>query len=338
MRRVSVHRSSPGELEGRQTGRMRELEGCNGRDSPWRSSLPNLNRLRSQSVCYLEAVIMPRCCQLETVSCGRGAPVELLTDNATTFSGETFSRFAERWGVRMRFRCAYVPAGNGIVERSHRTIKRIAPRTRCSVMETVYWYNVTPKDDASASTAPANIIFSYTARKRGDDVTLPPEDAGPSSYEVGDSVWVKIPHGRCTTQFGKGTITGVYSPHSVLVDGTPRHVKDVRPVRGADATYCSSASSEDEVPMLYLPREDPAASESDHSDRGQREPRDTSEDDDVAESVPLRRSSRLKRLALRCTLCDSQIREECEGNVPGHSKLAWTCLACRVEVFVTRPT
>ena len=204
----------------------------------------------------------------------------------------------------MRFRCA--PAGNGIVERSH----CIAARTQCSVMEAVYWYNVTPKDDASASTAPANIIYSYTARIRVVDVTLPPEDAGPSRYKVGDNVWVKISHGRCTTQFGKGTITGVYSPHSVLVDGTPRHVKDVCPVRGADATYCSSASSEDEAPMLYLPREDPAASESDHSDCGQRGPGDTSEDDDVAESVPLRQSSGLKRPAPRCTLCDSQIREE----------------------------
>ena len=200
MRRVSVHRSSPGELEGRQTGRTRELEeGWNGRDSPWRSSLPNHNRLRSQSVCHLEAVIMPRCCQHCSAVGDRflreGAPVELLTDNAMTFSGETFSRFAERWGVRMRLQSAYVPAGNGIVERSHRTIKRIATRTRCLVMEAVYWYNVTPKDDVSASTAPANIIYSYTARIRGVDVTLPPEDAGPSSYKVGDSVWVKIPHG-----------------------------------------------------------------------------------------------------------------------------------------------
>ena len=75
--------------------------------------------------------------------------------------------------------------------------------------------------------------------------------------------------------------------------------------------------------MLYLPREDPAASESDHSDRGQHGPGDTSEYKDVAESVPLRRSSRLKRPAPRCTLCDSQIREECEGNgrnIPGHPK------------------
>ena len=265
---------------------------------------------------------------------GGGAPVELLTNNATTFSGETFSKFAECWGVRMRFRCAYIPAGNGIVERSHRTIKRITTRTRCSVMEAVYWYNVIPKDDASASTAPANIIYSYTARIKCVDVMLPPEDAGSSSYKVGDSVWVKIPRGRCTTQFGKGTFTGVYSQHSVLVDRTPRYVKDVRPLRGTDATNCSITSSEDEALMLYLPQEDPAASESDHSDRHQHEPGDTSKDEDVVKSVPLRRSSKLKRPAPHCTLCDSQIREDCEGNgrnVPGHSKHARTCLACRAE-------
>ena len=111
MRRVSVHRSSPDELEGRQTGRMRELEeGWNGRDSPRTSSLPNLNRLRPSWF----AIWRPLSCQdaasivrqLETVFCKRRAPVELLTDNATTFSGETFSRFAERWGIRMRFQCA----------------------------------------------------------------------------------------------------------------------------------------------------------------------------------------------------------------------------------------
>ena len=180
---------------------------------------------------------------------------------------------------------------------------------------------MTPKDDASASTAPANIKYSYTARIRGVDVTLPPEDAGPSSYKVGDSVWGKIPHRRCKTQFGKGTITGVYSPHSVLVDGTPRHVKDVRPVRGADATYCSSASSEDKAPMLYLPRKDPAASESDHSDRGQRGLGDTSEDE-AADSKDLLR-------AVRCVIPKSG--RSVKVNVPGHSKRARTCLACRAE-------
>ena len=58
-------------------------------------------------------------------------------------------------------------------------------------------------------------------------MSIPPEDAASSSYKVGDSFGVNIPHGRCTSQFGKGT-TGVYSPHSVLFDGTPHHVKYVR--------------------------------------------------------------------------------------------------------------
>ena len=77
-----------------------------------------------------------------------------------------------------------------------------------------------------------------------------------------------------------------------------------------------------------------APCESDHSDRGQHGPRDTSEDEDIAKSVLLRRSSRIKRPAPRSTLCDSQIREECEcngHNIPGLSKCAWTCLTCRVE-------
>ena len=106
---------------------------------------------------------------------------------------------------------------------------------------------------------------------------------------------MKIPQGRCTTQFGKGIITGVYSRHSVLVDGTPRHVKDVRPVRGADATYCSSAFSDDEAPMLYLPREDPPAAESDHSDRGQHAPTTVPRafcSDEVADSKDLLRAVR----------------------------------------------
>ena len=124
-----------------------------------------------------------------------GAPVELLTDYTTTFSGETFSKFTEHWGVWIIFRGAYVPAGNGIAERSHRTIKHIATRTRCSVMQAVYWYNVTPKDDVSASTAPANVIYSYPACIKSIDVILLPDDAGPSSYKVGDSVWVKILYG-----------------------------------------------------------------------------------------------------------------------------------------------
>ena len=143
---------------------------------------PSRFAIRRPLLCQDSASIIQ---QLETVFYERGAPVELLTDNAMTFIGETFSKFAEHWSVQMRFRCAYVPADNRIVERSHHTIKCTATRTWCSVMEAVYWYNVTPKDDTLASTAPANGIYSYPARIKGIDVILPPEDAGPNSYKVG---------------------------------------------------------------------------------------------------------------------------------------------------------
>ena len=68
--------------------------------------------------------------QLESVFSERGSPAESLTDNSAAFRGKDFGRFAENWGIQLRFRCTYVPSGNGIVERCHRTIKRIAARTR----------------------------------------------------------------------------------------------------------------------------------------------------------------------------------------------------------------
>ena len=55
--------------------------------------------------------------------------VELVTDNGTVFCGEMFTKFPEVWGIRMRFRCAYVTSGNGIVQRFHRTIKCMAARS-----------------------------------------------------------------------------------------------------------------------------------------------------------------------------------------------------------------
>ena len=44
--------------------------------------------------------------------------------------------------MRYRFRAAYYPEGNGIVERNHRRIKRIAELSKKSIPEAVYWYNV----------------------------------------------------------------------------------------------------------------------------------------------------------------------------------------------------
>ena len=257
--------------------------------------------------------------QLESVFCERGPPEEVLTDNDTAFCSQQFRQFLAEWGVRLRLRCAYVPSGNGIAERCHRSIKRIAARKQCTVMEAVYWYNVTPKDDVSTKTAPANAIHTYRVRIKGIDGACPPDQEevhGP--YGVGDHVWVKSPNSRCTTSFKRGRVTGIISQHSVMVDGTPRHIRDLRPALEAtqsSASDDSNVSSESELllePGLSEPDDlpdDPTTSQSTSDDSS-----DGSSVDEVVE-VPLRRSTRNKRPPPPCNLCDLEIRGECSGEM-----------------------
>ena len=87
--------------------------------------------------------------QLKVLFYERGLPTEILTDNDTAFRSSLLKTFLDEWRIRLRFHCAYVPFGNGIIERCHRTVKRIAARKQCTIPEAVYWYNVTPKDDVS---------------------------------------------------------------------------------------------------------------------------------------------------------------------------------------------
>lgn len=129
--------------------------------------------------------------------------------------------------MRLRFRATHMPSGNGVVERCHRTIKTIAARTRCSVEEAVYLYNVTPRDDCTADTAPANVLYRYRVRVRAvDDVVEKGEEA--SRYRRGDCVWMRPPDNRCDQQYARGVVTRVVSEHTVEVDGIPRHVRDLR--------------------------------------------------------------------------------------------------------------
>ena len=100
--------------------------------------------------------------------------MEILTDNDTAFTSKDFGEFARNWDVHLQFRCAYSPSGNGIVERSHRTVKTIAARKNCSILEAVYWHNVTPKDDISPCTAPADMLHRYHIWIKGvEDNPLP---------------------------------------------------------------------------------------------------------------------------------------------------------------------
>ena len=114
--------------------------------------------------------------QLESVFLERAPPrTEILADNGTAFTSEQFRKFADSWGIHLWFRCAYMPSGNGIIGRNHRTVKTIAARKDCTVSEAVYWYNVTPKDDVSSSTAPATALHRYHVRVKGIETNPLPE-------------------------------------------------------------------------------------------------------------------------------------------------------------------
>ena len=137
----------------------------------------------------------------------------------------------KRWGCRVHFRCAHVPSGNGISERNHRSIKRIAARAKCSVPEAVYWYNVTPRDDTHQSSAPINCLHRYEVRVRGIDSVSEGQETKECRYAVGDRVWVRPPNNRCDMKYTLGEVTRIISEQSVEVGGTPRHVRDLRPAR-----------------------------------------------------------------------------------------------------------
>ena len=105
--------------------------------------------------------------QLEAVFFKRSPPHKILTDNDTAFHSKEFKAFTHEWGIHLRFRCAYAPTGNGIAERCHCMVKWIAARMHCPIQEAVYWYNITPRDDVSPSTVPANRIYCYEVGVKG---------------------------------------------------------------------------------------------------------------------------------------------------------------------------
>ena len=140
----------------------------------------------------------------------------------------------------------------------------------------MYWHNVTPKDDETASTVPADLTYTYKIRLKGIDTALPQDDTISSCYIVGDAVWIKSPHGRCTTQFDRGTVTRIYSLHSVCVDGIPCHVKDVRPVHGKNNT-ASNPSDDETDPMVYEAAEENSPASSAFGSQRKDEFSDTSE-------------------------------------------------------------
>ena len=170
--------------------------------------------------------------RLEEIFRERGPPRQILMDNSTTFRSEAVRNLCSFWNVEIIFRCAYRPSGNGIVERNHRTVKRMAARSDADILRMVFWYNFAPRGNSDLL-APCDLIYNYKWRPPFE-VGREQESETPSRVDlaVGDVVFVKPPFARCTTQWPRGTVTGTPGSVAVEVDGVPRHVADVRRLSG----------------------------------------------------------------------------------------------------------
>ena len=143
-----------------------------------------------------------------------GPPFEILCDNGRSFTSKLMRDVCEFWAVRLAFRGAYKPSGNGIVERNHRTIKRMSARSGRSVEYSVFWYNVTPHCDQRI--IPSRKLITYKWRnsfleESTGKKTVHDHERTSSEFVVGDEVWVKPPGARCTTPWKPGVVTGVNS-------------------------------------------------------------------------------------------------------------------------------
>ena len=125
------------------------------------------------------------------------------------------------------YRAAWRPAGNGIVERHHRSIKAMAERGHRNPIEAVYWYNISPKEGQKEDSVPHKAVHTYEWRMKGSVDEEVEEDPG-CELKVGDEVWVKPADARCTSRWQEGTVAHVNSENNVEVDGMAKQVLDVR--------------------------------------------------------------------------------------------------------------
>jgi transposase InsO family protein len=164
---------------------------------------------------------------LEQVFYERGAPEELLSGNGPCYQSQKMKDLLKRWNVEHVFSCAYRASGNGIIERHHRTIKRMVARTGRSVQEMVYWYNFSPKADGLI---PAEEVYKYHGQDFPDvsGNSFKPRDTSLNPYKPDDMVYVKPSESRCTTPWKIGRVTALVSNTAVKVGSITRHIGDIR--------------------------------------------------------------------------------------------------------------
>ena len=178
-------------------------------------------KLRNETASVVKA-------EFERIFNERGPCVELLSDNGPCFRDSSLNSMLSKWGVVHTYSCAYKASGNGLVERNHRTIKRIAARSGCNIDDAVYWYNNTPN---SFGNVPALSLYAYPVHLRNilsAADSRQPKDTTGNPYALKDYVYVKPNNNKCTSVWKVGQVTKLISNTTVEVNGTNRHVSDLR--------------------------------------------------------------------------------------------------------------
>ena len=179
---------------------------------------------------------------LNEVFLERGPVNEVFMDNSATFHSSLLKEMFDCWKIGTYFGATYIASGNGIIERNHRTIKTIAERSDITPQEGPFWYNLAPRSH-DQQMIPQRELFKYEWRNPLMEPVVN-HKTEQANVEIGDEVWVKPPNARCTTEWRKGRITEINSQNNVSVDGTSRHILDVRPiVLPPDSTEDSAVTS-----------------------------------------------------------------------------------------------
>lgn len=171
---------------------------------------------------------------LETIFRMFGFPVELLLDNSRSFKSDIFQTKMKWLNIHIHFRCANKPSGNGIVERNHRTVKRTAARSNCTIEDAVFWYNALPRKDGKI---PCQLFLNRRFRLPYEKPKNPvsTDSYVQSDFNVGDRVFVRPQAARCVDTWKEGAISKIQNNRQSLeVDGTPFHVSHVRKIPNTD--------------------------------------------------------------------------------------------------------
>jgi len=197
------------------------------------------------------------CTQLDSIFSLLGPPELFLTDNGAVYRSEKVRRLMDLWEVKQTFSCAYRPQGNGISERNHRTIKTMVARSKNSVNECVYWYNITANQGKAS---PFSLLFHARPKAPGirpsrvqdcvqltdclDNDVMNSDSFNP--FVVGDSVYLRS-DGRCDSEWsGPHRVSLIISPVALELnnDGISRHISHVRRVPRSGVNQINVIDSE----------------------------------------------------------------------------------------------